>query len=98
MLRVKAGVTPRNLVIAAAVANTAQALEIDATITSGTDGKHMPTSRHYTGEALDVRSRNMKPALRAVFVTHLRDRLGKSYQVVEEKDHIHIEYDPQGTR
>lgn len=100
MLRVKDGVLPKNLVIAAAVANTAHALETDATITSGTDGTHMTGSLHYVGSALDVRSKNMKAALKLAFMGMLRDRLGSNYQVILEyrgqsNEHFHIEYDPR---
>ena len=99
-LFVKAGVLPKNLVIAAAVANTAQALEISATITSGTDGKHKQGSKHYTAEALDVRTKDMKPAMKHLFAQHLKDRLGANYDVILESlgktnEHLHVEYDPK---
>lgn len=100
MLRVKAGVTPKNLVIAAAVANTAHALEVDATITSGTDGKHKTGSKHYSAEALDVRTKDMKPAMKHLFAQALKDRLGVNYDVILESlgkagEHLHVEHDPK---
>lgn len=84
------------LVIAAAVANTGWHLPYDMTITSGTDGKHMEGSKHYTGDALDIRS-SVFPDYdaRSLFLIELRNRLGKDYDIVIEKDHIHIEYDPK---
>jgi hypothetical protein len=95
MLKVKSGVTPRNLVIAAAVANTAQILGLELTITSGTDGKHKRGSKHYSGEALDVRTRNLTKANVKRVVDMLAARLGRGYDVVLETDHIHVEYDPK---
>lgn len=94
MLKVKTNVTPKNLVIAAAVANVAEVMGLTLVITSGTDGVHMPKSKHYTGEALDIRISNLGNSVGAV-VQSLRDRLGHGYDIVLEKDHIHIESDPK---
>ena len=94
MLKVKTGVTPKNLVIAAAVANTAEILGLVLTITSGTDGKHMRGSKHYSGEALDIRTRGLTKSNVTRVLGTLSARLGREYDVVLEKDHIHIEYVP----
>lgn len=92
-LRVKSGVTPPNLVIAAAAANTAQEMEIVVTITSGTDGKHMAGSRHYIGAALDFRTSNLTKKEVTRFMDKMRERLGPDYDVVLESDHVHVERD-----
>lgn len=63
------------------------------TITSLTDGKHGANSLHYTGDAVDLRL--PMPVVTAQIVTRLKQSLGKSYDVVLETDHIHIEYDPK---
>ena len=95
MIWVKAGVKPyRLLMLAAYVANVAEALGLDVTITSAMDGTHMQGSKHYTGEALDLRISNLTKDQREDLLAGLRDRMGKSYDVVLEKDHIHVEYDP----
>lgn len=94
MLKVKNGVTPKNLIIAAAIANVAESLDLDLVITSGTDGKHMVGSKHYTSEALDLRTSNIKNELQEV-MNVLSARLGPDYQVIKESDHVHIEYDPR---
>lgn len=96
MLKVKGTVRPRNLVIAAALANAAHDLPFDPVITSGNDSQHMPGSKHYTGEALDVRTRNIPadpPGLLTLLVTRLKRRLGPDYQVIVDPDHLHIERD-----
>lgn len=61
-------------------------------ITSITDGDHKAGSLHHTGRAIDLRL----PAAHTVgdVVQVLTDRLGVSYDIVLEKDHIHVEYDP----
>jgi hypothetical protein len=94
MIKVKTGVQPKHLVIAAALANVSEILKLELTITSGTDGKHMPGSKHYTGEALDIRTSNLTRTNRERVLVALKGRLGPQYDVVLEKDHIHVEYDP----
>lgn len=94
MLRVKAGVTPKSLVICAAAANSAQELNATVVVTSGSDGKHKEQSKHYTHEALDLRTKNLSVSDRDALLVALRRRLGNSYDVVLEEDHIHVEYDP----
>ena len=62
------------------------------TITSLMDGKHMKGSLHYVGAATDLRlpKRNVR-----VIVRELAKRLGADYDVVLEKDHIHLEFQPK---
>lgn len=63
----------------------------EMTITSGKDGNHMVGSKHYTGEAVDIRTSDMKKPI----TVHLaiKTALGKDYDVIYEIDHIHAEYD-----
>jgi hypothetical protein len=61
------------------------------TITSAVDGKHMKGSKHYRGEAIDIRKFDMKNV--KIVVEEIKEYLGKDYDVIEEKTHIHIEYD-----
>ncbi len=67
----------------------------DVVITSGSDGQHKAESLHYSGRALDYRTRNMDPADARVIATELSRALGENYDVVLEDDHIHVEYDPK---
>ena len=63
-------------------------------VTSCTDGKHMKGSKHYSGYAIDIRTRHLSVCeinnLLAWFKTHH----DKEFDMVVEKDHIHVEYDP----
>jgi hypothetical protein len=93
MLKVKNGVTPSNLVIAAAAANVAQEMALVIWITSGTDGAHMEGSRHYAGAALDFRTSNLTKKEVGKFMDKMRERLGPAYDVVLESDHVHVEKD-----
>jgi len=73
----------------------------ESIITSTTEGTHSPGSLHYAGQAVDVAlpgAHNMyvRPGGSAnAVVKKLREKLGKDYDVVLEKDHIHVEYDPK---
>ena len=97
-LKVKLGVQPRLVDILAGIANVAQKLiePPEVWITSGIDGVHSLNSLHYALRAADVRTRNF-PTRSAIesFAAALRVELGRAYDVVIEKDHLHVEFDPK---
>lgn len=65
-------------------------------ITSINDGVHSLTSLHYSGCAIDLRTRNFKSKAHAKNVADkINDRLTIDYDVVAEADHIHLEYQPR---
>jgi len=64
-------------------------------ITSIVDGEHSVTSLHYTGCAIDIRTRNLTPVQQKAITKQLKLALGKDYEVILEKTHIHIEYQPR---
>lgn len=102
-LKTKTGVTPRALTLMAAIGNVAGSLQEpnDVTITAGTNGTHMKDSKHYSGEALDVRTKNFPTlASKQAFVAAVLKRLGKGYQgflesIGKDNEHAHFEWDPQ---
>ena len=100
MIKIKSGVLPKNLTILAAVANVAAGLDHDVIVTSGIDGKHMTGSKHYSYEALDIRSKNFpSTAAKQHFIDAVLKRLGSGYQMILENEgraneHFHCEYDP----
>ncbi len=65
------------------------------TITSGNDGKHMIKSKHYENQAIDIRINDMEINRHVGTTLRIRKELGKNYDVILEKTHIHIEYDPK---
>jgi|SRR5678815_196600 len=100
MLKVLSTVKPKNLVIAAACANVADDMQITSFITVGSNGKHMKGSKHYTGDALDIRSKHLEIPIKMLYLARVLDRLGKGYEgFLEDRDteneHFHIEYDPK---
>lgn len=66
-------------------------LGLPVTLTSGLDGTHLPTSYHPQGRALDVRRWGVVNV--DALIARLRALLPPYYDVVLEKDHIHIEAD-----
>ena len=63
-------------------------------ITSGLDGKHSPNSLHYEGLAVDLRTRFFAPGVSQRVADQLNEDL-EDFDVIFEKDHIHMEYDPK---
>jgi len=74
----------------------------DLTVTSIADGNHKMGSKHYDGDAFDVRTWDYTKPLgtqldmveKLGIATELTARLGVNYDVVIESTHLHIEYDP----
>jgi hypothetical protein len=99
MLKVKSTVRPKSLVIAAAVINAATelGLEQDMFITSGDDSKHMVGSKHYSGNALDIRTHHLSNMTKNILIKEIRRRLESDYTVIFEdmgkpNEHCHIQY------
>jgi len=77
-----------------------------------TSGRRAPTSggssKHGTGEAMDIRSKDLSEADERILAGAIARRLGEDFDVVVEGDfapnpayrkrsrHIHVEYDPKG--
>lgn len=62
------------------------------TITSINDGKHRDDSLHYEGQAFDIRTRDLNGVTAEDMAHRIRIRLGADYDVLNEGDHIHIEF------
>lgn len=63
----------------------------DLVITSTYGDNHSPSSLHYADDAVDMRS--PKKYKREIF-SDLRNVNPAKYDVVDESDHIHAEFDP----
>ena len=64
-------------------------------ITSGVEGKHSMGSGHYRGCALDLRTRDLSSQQVATVLKRAREQLGLDFLVLQEADHIHVEFKPQ---
>lgn len=65
-------------------------------ITAGSDGTHMEGSKHYTGEAIDVRSKSLTWSAKAALIDGLRRELGPQFTVLLEdedgaQEHVHLQ-------
>jgi len=68
----------------------------DLTLTSITDGHEFnPRSLHNPGYAFDMRIWGMARFDQDKFVEELSNLLGGEYDIVVERDHIHVEFDPK---
>lgn len=70
-----------------------------AVVTSCVDGVHHPGSLHYKGRAVDLRTRDLNALTTGAIVKDLKAWLtSQGFDVVLERDHIHIEFDPKPGR
>lgn len=67
----------------------------EAEIVHVMDGKHHKGSRHYVGLAADIRIWYIPAGRLKEFVEFIQKQLGMDYDVILEKDHIHLEFDPK---
>ena len=69
---------------------------IDLVVTEGPATiKHTAhRSAHYRGDAVDIRSRTIKPPDRQLIARRIRAKLSPDYVVIVEKDHFHIHWSP----
>jgi len=67
----------------------------ECVITSCSDGQHSRGSRHYIGLAFDLRTRNLNDEQKEALYGMIKECLTNQYDVVLEKTHIHVEYDPE---
>lgn len=72
----------------------------DITITSGNDGQHSQHSKHYRDEAIDIRTHNLKPAMRERFRAYYESALNATtpghWRVLHEQvgsanEHLHAQ-------
>lgn len=61
-------------------------------VTSGRDGDHSESSRHYTGDAVDIRTRHLDETVKEKLVEVIQKFCGSDFWVLLEPTHIHIEY------
>lgn len=69
--------------------------DLPMTLTSCRDGRHSQHSHHYKGLAWDIRVWDIQDQIEP-YCMMIRDALGPDYQVINERNHIHVEYDPTG--
>ncbi len=66
-------------------------------VTSVIDGRHSTGSLHYVGAAVDLRTRDVNDQTVAEIATDLKRSLNSDYDVINESNHIHIEFQPKSS-
>ena len=71
--------------------------DVDCVITSASENfKHSAErSKHYCGDALDIRSRELSDRQQVELAKALEKELRDDFVVILEKDHFHIHYAPR---
>ncbi len=94
---VQLGFVPAMIAMQHVVSSVYREMGIECVITSGRDGVgvHREGSLHFSDRALDYRTRDVPSPIRATLAKKIADRLGAEYDVVLEKDHLHVEWDPK---
>ena len=87
------GLQPQMVLAALRVENECKLIGVDCWITSANDREHSTGSLHYSGLALDFRTRDIPIELRQSFSNKVKMALGQEFDVVLEKDHLHVEWD-----
>ncbi len=73
------------------------AYPIDWWVTSINDSTHLPNSKHYLDQAIDLRSKNFADEMsKKIFLAELKDKLGSKFTVLyenagEPQEHFHIQ-------
>lgn len=88
--------TPQIVLAVIIVQSIYSDLKLPFVITSLTDGKHMPRSKHYVGGAFDIRTNNIGNSTVNSVLKLIRESLTSDFDVVRHSTHIHVEYDPKG--
>jgi len=89
------GLSTQMLLAAMRIDDICKTMGVDCWITSANDLTHMKGSLHYEGRALDSRTRDIPSALLSSFEAKVKAALGNEFDVVRERDHLHVEYQPK---
>ena len=87
------GIQPEILVALFAAAPIWRRHGQELVVTSGTDGEHSEGSLHYSGLAVDLRTRYFGADQVYEVYEDLKKALAGEYDVVLEPSHIHLEFD-----
>lgn len=88
------GINPEMVLALMVVGSILEAGGVDLVITSIIDGVHSRGSLHYVGNAVDIRSRDMGD-MEGGLAEDCRQALGMDYDLVQEGNHWHIEFQPK---
>ena len=90
-----AGVRPEMVLALSIVESILGDHGVDCVVTSLVDGQHSRGSLHYVGCACDIRSRDMPQTHYDEIFEELKKALGEDFDLVDEGDHWHCEFQPK---
>jgi hypothetical protein len=90
-----AGIQPETILGMMVARSVCEVEGYEFCVTSVREGTHMSGSKHYTGHAFDMRTRDMPDETKQRVRDDMAHRLGPDYDVVLESTHIHCEFDPK---
>jgi conjugal transfer mating pair stabilization protein TraG len=73
---------------------------LDTVITSANDGEHMEGSLHYSGRALDFRTKHAQGVMKGIHLAIQKRLAPVGFDVIWEaqenpNEHLHLEWDPK---
>jgi hypothetical protein len=89
------GIEPETVLAIMVMDDIYKSFGMHLVITSVTNGKHMKDSLHYKGYAFDCRTNNVSVPTQNLILAEAKKILDGEFDVLNEGDHIHIEYDPK---
>jgi len=89
------GMRPELMLVAIAAEPIWRKYHAELVITSALEGAHRRSSYHYSGSAVDLRTRDFSEENKERAADELRSSLGDDYVVILEHDHIHVHFQPR---
>jgi len=90
-----AGVKPEMVLALTVAADLYKKYGQELVVTELTGGKHGRGSLHYVGLGADLRTNYFNHDEAAKVALELREKLGEEFDVILEKTHIHLEFQPK---
>ncbi len=90
-----AGLRPEMLVALMVANHVYASIGKNVVVTSVMDGKHSRGSLHYVGFAFDLRINSLTASEIKIVVHLLKLHLSSEFDVVLERTHIHVEFQPK---
>lgn len=90
------GLRPEIVLAASIIQNIFRSYGAEFVITSALDGDHMNGSLHYSGAAIDIRTRHLSKFTQDKIFSQISEALGPQFDAIHESNHFHIEFQPKG--
>jgi hypothetical protein len=94
------GLQPEILLGLMIVYEVMEKYQAEMIVTEVTGGTHMTKSKHYVGQAVDLRSKHLSTEQKRRILEEGKTALGSDFDFIlegegEEQEHFHAEFDPK---